>query len=88
MHELQDIGFISVPRFMFSGRIEEVKNVEIHGFCDASKRASKRAYYGAAVYLRIPSPEGYCPILVCFENESLSCKGGNHCWVVCWVVCC
>ena len=64
LHELQDIGFISVPRFVFSGRIEEVKNVEIHGFCDASKRA-----YGAAVYLRIPSPEGYCSRLVSSKTK-------------------
>ena len=39
VNDLLEVGFISVERYLFKGSEDEVKLINLHGFCDASNHA-------------------------------------------------
>ncbi|KRZ59301.1 hypothetical protein T02_15048 [Trichinella nativa] len=51
--ELDDLPLVRFPRALVSVPLDQVKQIELHAFCDASERA-----YGAVAYLRVETASG------------------------------
>ena len=53
VNDLLEVGFISVERYLFKGSGDEVKLINLHGFCDASNHA-----YCAVIYVQAETRNG------------------------------